>query len=238
MGKYYDIDLAISTLRAKYKELGNRVLNRLNEECSIEIRKAYEEFGLYQRRVITDLFNDAVINFYDSYTPKRYKRQGDVGKKSGGLFDVLDLKTDETGRVIFNSDNGYMDLYDRTALHSDRNGGSLFENVFVNGYHGGSTKIAGSKESIWGAHPAPGVPYYRKPGFVTINGKRKWHIYGAWGKRAYVSESPQKYIYRNLIKAESGAMHDELYKLAHKHNDVAVDRVKKEIPQIISEVFN
>lgn len=167
------------------------------------IQKSFRAVGDYQRKEIKRVFDQAVAAFYndESFKPKSYVR-------TKGLYDVLNLAP------YMDATTGYVDDSDPDLLldHSlPRGRGNkdvgLFDVVFTQGYHGGATHIAPDKAAKWGAHPNPGVPYYRTRGYVTDpdTGKTYLHGFGAWGEPAKkANQSP----YDTFVKEFSGGALD------------------------------
>lgn len=231
MSKYKDVDNLIDGIHSNIHKLAERTLEALNKETLEAMDNAYKEFGEYQQSKIRQIFNEAVDTFYSSYTPNSYDR-------TYGLYDVLDMKLNDKG-VVNTEDPTYMDLFNPDKLHTDRSGNSLFNKVFIEGYHGGAENISGTKSDIWGAHPSPGNPYYRAPGWVKYPGeiKKKWHKYGKWGRRSVQTASPYKIFSHELSAAEATEIFDNFKEISQRHNDAAVDRVKRDIPKLQAEIF-
>ena len=237
MSKYHDVDSLIREIKGDLDKFKEQTLKVLNEEVDRAMDDAAKEFGVYQQQKITEIFKNAVAEFYGAYTPKSYERQGRDG--TGGLYNVLDLHTDEHGMVI-TGPNGYQDLFDSSQMHGDRNGGDLFNKVFMEGWHGGAESISEGKTDIWGTHPSQGTPYYRKPGFVRYPNptKTKWHKYGKWGKVAKRTTAPYTIIEEKLKVAEGAEIFKKFKDISQRHNDKAVKKVEQEeIPRIYSEIF-
>lgn len=231
MSKYKDVDMLAAEMKSKIYQLRDKTLDALNKETAKAVDSAMKEFGVYQQQKITQIFNSAVQEFYDAYTPKEYNR-------TYGLYDVLDLKTDSRGMVI-TSANGYLDLFDSSSLHGDRSGGDLFQKVFMEGWHGGAESIASGKAAVWGNHPSPGTPYYRRSGFVTYPNStaKRWHKYGKWGRVAVRTKSPYKIIEERLSAAEQAEMFSKFDEVVRKHNDRAVEKVKQSIKTFQTEIY-
>lgn len=232
MGKYQDIDDVVDGAIKKLYTLAERTLELMNEEVDRAMDEANHEFGMYQQAKITGIFRGAVGTFYDAYTPKYYK------DRKFGLYEILDLKTDDAGMVISN-DPGYLDMFDPAKMHPDRSGGdSLFQTVFMEGYHGGAKNISGSKLDVWGSHPNPGTPYYRRPGKVTYsNGIKKWHRYGRWGPAAIRTTAPYTMFAENLKVAEAGEIYDKFKEISDNHNSAAMEKVYQSIPKLQQEIY-
>ncbi len=231
MGKYDQITSVCDGILDTIHKLAAETLEELNEETHKACKNAYAEFGTYQQTRVTDIFNNAVDAFYSSYTPKEYER-------TYGLYNVLDIKKDDSGRVILD-DPDYMTLFDRTKLHNDRSGNSLFDKVFMEGFHGGAESIAAGKSEIWGVHPAVGTPYYRRGGWVKYSNvtKKKWHKYGKWGVKAVKTESPYNMVISDLDKSVQSDMINAFKEISQKHNDEAVARVQQILAKKYHEIF-
>lgn len=224
-----DIDKYFDDFYKKVELFGRRILNEANKLSKGVIERTRIDFGFYQRDKIEQLFNEAVNKFYSSYTPSQYER-------TWGLYDVLNISQNGYGEVIYDD---VIDLLDPSRLHTDRKGGDLFEKVFMHGWHGGAEAIY-SNEELWGSHPSTsGVPYYRKPGFITLpNGAKVWHRWGQWGKRAVQTIAPAEILYNSLVSSEYGEMRKKAEEIFRKHNDDMVDYINQEImPTVAAEVF-
>lgn len=210
-------------------DVANKAMDIFKQETEKGAEKAYEEFGKYQKAYIQSKFNEYVSAFYSAYQPHKYKR-------TEGLYEVLSLETDEHGIVQYDS---YDELFDETKMHPDRSGNdSLFDIVFKQGYHGGAPSIDSSKAEIWGEHPDPGTPYYRRGGYVKYPGsdKRKWHRYGRWGRRAVRTKAPYVMMYEWLSEAEGGEMFDAFKAMQEKHFNDAIPKVSAKISELMKTI--
>lgn len=225
---FNDIDKYFSDFEKKIEIFGKRVLHEANKLSKEVVERTRIEFGSYQRERIKQLFNDAVNKFYSSYTPSQYER-------TWGLYDVLSISQNSFGEVIYDD---IQDILDPSRMHTDRKGGDLFEKVFMHGWHGGAEGI-NSNEEMWGNHPSPGTPYYRKPGFITLpDGTRVWHRWGQWGKRAVKTTPPADILYDSLVRAEYGDLREHAKEIFYRHNDEMVQYVNQEImPALAAEIF-
>lgn len=226
---FKDVDQYYDDFYDRLTTLANRVLDEMNKVSKDTVEKTYAEFGIYQRDKIRQIFNDAVGHFYAAYTPTQYER-------TYGLYDVLNISYDRYGRVMYDE---ILDLLDPGRMHTDRKGGDLFQKVFMEGWHGGAENI-GTSEDIWGSHPSPGIPYYRKPGFVTFpDGTRRWHKWGKWGRRSVRTIAPATMMYNELLASEYGDLHSKLLEIVNRYNDEAMDRIHNEvIPRLRAEIFD
>lgn len=192
-----------------YQEKGMKIVK---EEYAKAIKDTYEEFGRYQEMIIEEIFNNAVNQFYTSYTPDFYDR-------TRGLYDVLDLIIDKRGIVLTGMDN--MLLFDRDKMHGDRKGGDLFHKVFIEGWHGGA------ESSYRGDHPESGTPYYRKP----------YRYYTQWGKRAKRTESPYQIINQELEVGSVPIMQARLQQILEDNVSIAERRMKNRVRALQRELF-
>lgn len=212
------------------KEIVDGIVDNFNKRKP----KIYKEFGVYQAQKVKELFNQAVDAFYNDYAPHDYSR-------IYGLYSLLDIKYDSSGVVYMDSDTMYEDLYNPEGLSGHRaDGETLYQTVFVKGYHGGAASISGDKASIWGHHPSPGIPYYRRAGMVTYpDGTKKMHRYGKWGNAAVRADiSPFNMIYNTLLVKENSEMRDRLQEIAQAEADEVADQfVKEEVSDLARKYF-
>lgn len=227
MGRWADV---CDDLFSQYKELTDRAIKAINEELDIADRDGYTEYGAIEQARIRELFHQAVKTWYEAYSPSEYQRRYD-------LYNVLDLKTDEYGMAITEA-AGYTDLFDEDRMGSDRHGNSLFDKVFMEGWHGGAESISDGKADIWGAHPSPGTPYYRKGGFIPLTkGRRVWHKYGKWGHKAVQTASPAKLFADRFREEDEGNLNDTFIRIMDKHYDRAEERITTRIETISDQIF-
>ena len=227
-----DVDKAFDEIERGFDIVLERVTKLAQKEVNSAIEKIYKEFGVYQQERIQQIFTKAIDDFYSDYSPTVYKRQ-----KS--LYGLLNIPTNGYG-MFQSNDPDYMDMYDESAMTKDRRGGSLFHTVFELGYHGGAMSIDPGKADVWGVHPAPGTPYYRKRGIVQYpNGVRKWHRYGKWGRRAVLSVSPAKVIAQTVASedSDSGKWDIKFEEITLKNIDAAKASILDGVSKIYTEVF-
>ena len=210
MSEYHDIDELCARLkrdiRQRAETIGREIKELMDYETQREYDNAIREFGEYQREEIKNIFDKAVGEFYSSYSPAIYSRQY-------GLYDLLAIPSGD-GIVDYSTID---DIIDPSNLHSDRSGGSLYEKVFEQGWHGGAE--SGPK------HPSPGTPRYRKPP----------PRYPRWGRVAARSDPPDERFDRDLANAEAGYMNVEYERIVGEHNEIAMDRVQKQIDSILKK---
>lgn len=193
--------------------LATQIKAKADEISEETVKKTYIEFGDYQQRRLESLFEEAVRQFYDAYSPSFYSR-------SESMYDVLNLQKNGDGLIIYDD---VMDLLDRTKMTVDRKGGDLFNKVFVEGWHGGAEGINDALAERYGAHPSPGIPYYRTP----------HPYYTRWGKQAFRSESPYDRFKISVEAEEGGSMSAELQRILEKHNDDAIKVITKTAREIL-----
>ena len=210
-----DLMERIQTYRVKRRDT---VLQIMNEETKVAVKDTYRAFGKYYKEKLAGVFNEAVMEFYNAYYPRFYEREY-------GLFDILDIKTNADGMVI--TGNDYCSLFDESAMHEDRSGNEgLYDLVFVEGWHGGSTGT-----DAWG-HTVD-TPHYRVP--YREEGDADVGFY-RWGRQAVRTDSPYKIFKRELSVMEDGEIYQELERLAHLYNDQAVQRYQSRIPDALRRI--
>lgn len=127
------------------KERATAALNEAWTEVKPEIAEAFEK-----------IYEQAIGRWYDAYTPIFYSR-------NHSLYDLMETKED-------GSDGAFTFLFDGANMTHDRHGDSLFEKVFIQGWHGGA--YAGD----------------------TIRYRTPYGGYWHWGRRA-VRTLPAYYIF-------------------------------------------
>ena len=125
------------------KDVQERVI-RVVDECHKEtVRELLPEIELG----FEFIYQNAVDKWYSSYWPRLYRRKG-------SLYDLMEIDTD-----IDNTSLEY--TFSDSNMTKDRHGGSLFDKVFVHGWHGGA--YAG--DTISYRRPAP---WYWEWGSVAV----------------------------------------------------------------------
>lgn len=197
-----------------------------------------KEFGEIQIKLYEGAFDKAIQAFYDDYEPDFYKRRY-------SLFRAWRAIPDDDGSIVGTvpTDDGWgidEELLVSANIIGERTGAGmrsglgtaeLFNQAFIEGWHGGAKKIGNVKAKTWGEHPFPGVPYYRRPGWITDprTGNKAWHMWGAWGKRASrmwggPNDKP-KGIFLNLVKEiNDTTLAEEDDKLFEKHQKNLIDK--------------
>lgn len=204
-----------------------------------ETINTYKDYAKVEVKKYTEVFNRVVDAFYSDYTPLKYKRQGNININAGGLYDLLDIQTDETGRVLLQT--SYKDILNPSNMHTDRHGGSLYETVFEQGWHGGARSIASDKTEVWGAHPSPGTAYWRTRGKVKYPGatKYKMHRYGRWYRTpaARMRPSPSELLVDWLEDADRNELYQELKTISGEYAKVIGKRIQDEIIEPITKKY-
>ena len=181
-------------ISATIEEMGSVVTEELQKYLRNVVKETQNEYRSFQQQLIKDTFNDSISSFYGAYSPKKYKRHGNTSSHTGGLYDLINL---DDGRDYQFFEDDYSDIYSEANMHDGRKGyNGLFELVFVEGYHGGAKSISGSKAKVWGSHPSPGTPYWRRRGFVRA--LRRWHNYGKWGSAAKQTTPPKDLVIQGM----------------------------------------
>lgn len=213
-----------------------RISDVWDKESKKTVKNMKRDVGQYKIQKFKSIFNDAVTDFYNAYTPSLYQRRGDTSSKTGGLYDVLRIRTDSEGTVV--ADN-YIDLFDPDLMHKDRKGNDLFNKVFMEGWHGGAEDIH-SHADIWGEHPSPKTPYYRTGGFVKwFSGSNRyvWRRYGKWGHKAVRTKAPYVIFTSELDRAQSNEMKQEIGEIVQRDFEDLTKTMTQKIQQIEQDIF-
>ena len=226
MGVYSDFLQAMQEINRKRNEWQERALDTALKWADKVSKDIYDEFGQVQRQLIEDAFRNAVTSFYKAYEPWSYVRQGDPDTETGGLYNLFQthIPTDERGLVNYSS---AMDLIDPSQMTLDRHGNNtLFDLVFMEGWHGGAKYIAPRKEARWHKHPNPGTPHYRS-GF--------W--YEHWGEQAFRSTPPYDIFESNIINAENNEMKQAFSDIAHRVFNEESPNLQHDLNILSKEIF-
>lgn len=225
-----EVSAIINDIRARHSLWKSKVIAAAQNRVQKFTMDVYQEFGEYQREKITEIFNNAIAAFYNAYQPITYQR-------THSLYNLLQLPLDDRGLVDFED---AMDLIDKTKIHPDRSGGtSLFDTVFLEGWHGGAKTISSDKSAVWGTHPNPGVPYYRTRGMVTYpdSGVTKSHRYGKWGGVAFRSQSPYQLFNTQLQIDDDGVMYETFHEIANRHWESTSQKIQDDVAAIGREIY-
>lgn len=207
MSSGFDLNMQanLNAFKAKFdaaaKALDAAILERLKAESEIERIAANHEFGQIQASKIEEAFRKAVQEWYDSYSPSRYGR-------GGGLFDVLNMTFDAEGLVV---DEPVDALYNTGAAIGDGRQGGLFQQVFVEGRHGGG------KNNHRLRYPHP---YYSHAGRLAVQ-----------------TESADK-IFRSDMSGISAELDNEYETIHRARQAEAVARVQAMIPSLQAQFFS
>ena len=230
MGLREEIEYMINDINSKrilWKQRASEAANRRFEATAKDV---YREFGEFQRAKIANIFHEAIESFYAAYTPHVYKR-------TYSLYKLLEMSLDERGIVEYDS---ALDLVDREKMHLDRSGNnSLFDTVFLEGWHGGAKSISPQKESTWGEHPSTGTPYYRARGMVQYpdNPRPKMHRYGRWGRVAFRSKAPYEIFSEALDDAEENDLAQMFQEISQKNWDKLCENLQSDLTKIKREIY-
>ena len=213
----------MGSIATEMKNRVDRFVQELKKEADELTEKTMEtvitEYSEYQEDEITTIFNDAVTAFYNDYSPGLYTREGNVSSQSGGLYSILEFKRDTDGSLLYDTTHDIEDILNSDNMHSDRSGGSLYNKVFVQGWHGGAESGPD--------HPNSGTPYYREP----------HPYYTRWGNPAAKSTSPYSAISENLAKS-NGRFDTKYNDILKKHNKELVDAIQTEVmPRLINSII-
>lgn len=235
----------------KYFELCDQYYQK---ECAKYERKMNIEFGKKQEEAYKEAFNRAIEKFYGDHEPDYYDR-------SEGLYKAWESTMDEgnmvTGSVEAENDLGFVidfDMFVSANLDGGkttpmRDGGVdsakyLFDQAFNGGWHGGAKTIndpthGGYPAEVWGAHPSPGTPHYRKPGVVHYpDGTTKRHQFAKWGKRAErMSEAPRLLFEKYINEANTTVLIAEDERLFEKYDKIVSKKCNDYNDNLLAEMF-
>ena len=202
------MDLA-SGLRSYFAELERVAAKRAMAEGAIQsyaaertlqmLKDTAKEFGPIQNEMIRSIFSDAADEFYAAYSAFAYSRRY-------SLYEIYSPKFTAEGMVAYDSPSDES-LYDKSKP-SSRGGGSLFDLVVKQGFHGGATGTDSSGESR-------SAPSYRRP----------IPTYYAWGGYA-VSTTPMiELVAEKLASAEGGKIFDAYKDVLYRQNEKMVSDI-------------
>ncbi len=218
-----DCEKKIPGIKKKMEE--NRLAVKKEEEEAWD-----KELGEAQRELYKEAYYTAIDIFYNNYDPEYYGRTFSLYRAWNPQFEstglILGTVDDESGLPSIDYDEFLKKNVDGKLtnpvrknddfIYDDSLADLLFYQAFNEGWHGGAKKIDSEKADIWGPHPSPGTPYYRKPGWITTeDGEAIFHFWGKWGKRARkMRMPPKKWLdkeIKRLNKSELAKIDDELY---------------------------
>ncbi len=156
---------------------------------------------------LCEIGESVITEWYSKYPPIMYDR-------IGSLYNAFTVELDGTEySVEFNSD-----LMEREK--SDL----IFQNSFINGYHGGASKGTIRKKDQFGnviyeePHPHPGIPYWQTP----------IPQFGHWGRPARRDFSPYRKMVDKMNKKIS-----EIDSEKQKEYDDIIEKVEKAINRLV-----
>lgn len=139
-------------------------------------------FDVYEKD-LHRLIKKSITDFYKSYSPRYYKRKY-------SLKNMYEIKRNKKSMSV-NFGDSYTNKTHRVSNDY------IYETVFKEGWHGGAKSIASEKSKLWGGHPDPGTPYWRKPPKPWEDEYGNEHPpYTEWGAMASSSLSPWERINR------------------------------------------
>ena len=219
MGRFadlaHDLNNALDTLVEKLVVIANNELDIADEN-------AYREYGPIEKAKIKEIFDQAVDEFYDSYSPQYYDR-------NRSLYNILDIQEDEYGMAATEA-AGYTDLFNEdnmTKVTKARDGSSLYDLVFMQGWHGGATGTDRNGMSV-------SSPHYRTP-YPGDSSLKKGYI--RWGRQAARSTAPAKVFSRRYEAADSGELQQIFDSLVDKHWALAEERITEQQMELERELF-
>lgn len=167
------------------------------ESAKQKIEQMNKKYPLRYKDELEDVGNTVVAKWYASYHAYYYR-----SKES--LFDAFKVILHGTDYSVefdytFMNTHGEIDEY-------------IFENSFIQGYHGGADKDKNGK------HPHPGIPYWRTP-FPTFK---------SWGRPALRSFSPYNQMVAKMNKTIKQIDRDK-----QNEYDKIIDRVNNSISKIL-----
>lgn len=150
-----DFDVQITNGDVVIKTIYERILEAIMPRLLKIAEETVDEGFAHMDAELQDKFRNLMQeSFYDQYSPEFYVN------RNFSLKELLDITLD---------DNGFVFEFDSSRITPMRGGGDgLYEQVFVQGYHGG-------------ARAPDGVMRYRTP----------YPIYVHWGRAASRSSSPR-----------------------------------------------
>ena len=237
-GSIDDLDKMLEDIEKQEELFTQRIAQELSVITEKKIEEAYKDIGEYYHKEIAKIFKDAVTDFYEAYTPTSYKRRGDTNTETGGLYELLEIKSNSFGVPLMSlyssSFDGVEDeVVNPMKMHPDRHGeNSLYQTVFIEGWHGGAKGIAQSKVRKWGKHPDPGTPYYRK----HVYKKGVFVRFGAWGDRAEPSTPPSD-LFILKLSSSAGAIEKGMRELVYKRMNEVPEELTRRVPAISAEVY-
>lgn len=166
------------TSDAEIEGIVQRIMQRYVEARQNAQKKSIQDLILKVEEKVTDIFNTAVTDFYNDYTPKRYKREGSTVNFNGGMYELLRIDKslskltlkidfDETQLSYRNGYNGENGLYDLVFRDGHGYGSSPGKG---RAWHGGSWReLDDGREGMMYPNTAPAVSASNVPLRVIQN---------------------------------------------------------------------
>ena len=184
-------------------------MNKLKQKAAEAVKKAlavtWQEFFVSVEANVRDIFNDVIQHFYADYEPLEYHR-------TESLYNLLQTRLSPNGDSL-------SIWFEPSEMSSFRSGYSgedgLYDQVFRHGWHGGADTIADSKVAKYGAHPDPGVPYWRTPS----------PYYTHWGRQAQIaSRAPLEDFRMRIAEYQQYAMMTEFNRIWERNkSNIKID---------------
>lgn len=179
------------------------------EKAERDLLKMEKDYPVIYEEEFTEIKNSVMTKWYAQYEPFFYDR-------TGGLKDACKIEFKGSKYTIDFGyeymDNVYNDYKNRDIRQY------IYENSFVEGYHGGANdaKVGEFNGMPANPHPSPGVPYYKE--FPT---------YTFWARPAIRSFSPYYKMYGSMVKKKKELDNERKEKL-----DKIINRVKRTLNRL------
>ena len=195
MGVTFDYTLNIEGFFAN-------VINRMQHKIDAAVDKALDELFQTIKADLQGIYQNAVAEFYSSYSPSFYGR-------TGSLYNLIQF-SENKDEVKWEFDPG--------SATSMRAGGTVYELAFRQGYHGGATGTDKRGESR-------GVPSYRTPfpgNFIMsadgegYDSSTFMNGFTRWG-RAAVQSTPPLEIWKRELETYKGGLRQMFISILQSH---------------------
>ena len=166
-----------NNIRKEIKQLIKDALEVKDNTKKIKQEVAKEAANI-AKNDLNRIFIACIDKFYADYNPTFYRREG-------SLYSTYKL-TSRGGVLSHNFGAQYMP---QSYEHSHRVPNQyIYDQMFLQGYHGGAHTIAPEKVEQWGAHPDPEsqTPWYRTP--HPSRGEK--NPYSRWSSRSAAQSTP------------------------------------------------
>lgn len=201
------INKEIERVKKNFELFQKDLKHILDEESKRQNELAMREFSAIHAARVEELFKDSVTEWYDAYTPSKYRRRGNTSSGTGGLYEIFKTNVNADGDFDYDSVES---LYNPNGMHKDRKGGDLYQKVFIQGWHGG------------GGWP----PRYRLP----------YRKYYRWGSIAYKSE-PADQIFRRSLDSVDDELFSIFKSISDSHQELAVQYAQSSVEQLTKKYF-